>query len=135
MSHRLMIVDDSNIIRNRIERIFAQDMYATTGDHAIQIVATAENGKQALELFAIHQPDLITMDLTMPEMDGLDCIQQIVAQGTGVSILVVSALADKTTALKALQLGARGFICKPFNEEQLQTALNRLIELRNNAKV
>lgn len=129
MTHRLMIVDDSNIIRNRIERIFSLE-----NEHAIEIVATAENGQQAIEKFAQYQPDLITMDLTMPEMDGLECIEKIVAQGMGVSILVVSALADKATALKALQLGARGFICKPFNEEQLQTALSRLIELRANVK-
>lgn len=129
MTHRLMIVDDSNVIRNRIERIFDA---STT--NTIEIVATAENGQQALEKFNEFKPDLITMDLTMPEMDGLTCIEKIVAQGTGVSILVVSALSDKATALKALQLGARGFICKPFNEEQLDTALNRLIELRDNAK-
>lgn len=131
MTYRLMIVDDSNIIRNRIERIVNSPDYHIND---IDIVATAENGQQVLQLFSELKPDLITMDLTMPEMDGLECIKQIVAQGTGVSILVVSALADKTTALKALQFGARGFICKPFNEEQLQTALNRLIELRANAK-
>lgn len=126
MSQRLMIVDDSNIIRNRIERSFT--------DSTIDIVATASDGVEALAKFQALQPDLITMDLTMPNMDGLECIEKIVAQGTGVSILVVSALSDKATALRALQLGARGFICKPFNEEQLVTALNRLIELRANAK-
>lgn len=126
MSQRLMIVDDSNIIRNRIERSFA--------DSTIDIVATAGDGVEALAKFQELKPDLITMDLTMPNMDGLECIEKIVAQGTGVSILVVSALSDKATALRALQLGARGFICKPFNDEQLQTGLNRLIELRANAK-
>lgn len=120
MTHRLMIVDDSNIIRNRIERSFA--------DTDIQIVATASNGVEALEKFAQTQPTLITMDLTMPHMDGLECIQKLVAQGTGVDILVVSALSDKVTALQALQCGARGFICKPFSEEELVKALNRLIE-------
>lgn len=120
MIYRLMIVDDSNIIRNRIERSFANT--------DIQIVATASNGIEALEKFAQCQPDLVTMDLTMPHMDGLECIKQLIAQGTGVNILVVSALSDKVTALKALQHGARGFICKPFTEDDLVNAINRLIE-------
>lgn len=126
MSYTLMIVDDSNIIRNRIERSFSSS--------DIQIVATASNGVEALEKFQQFKPDLITMDLTMPQMDGLECIQKIVALGTGVSILVVSALSDKATALQSLQYGARGFICKPFNEEDLVNGLNRLIEMKNKAK-
>ncbi|WP_410473172.1 response regulator [Faucicola mancuniensis] len=122
MAHRLMIVDDSNIIRNRIERSFE--------DSDIQIVATASNGLEALQKFDLVKPDFITMDLTMPQMDGLECIQKIIAQNTGVSILVVSALSDKATALQALQYGARGFICKPFSEDELVNAINRLIELQ-----
>ena len=122
MAHRLMIVDDSNIIRNRIERSFE--------DSDIQIVATASNGLEALQKFDLVKPDFITMDLTMPQMDGLECIQKIIAQNTGVSILVVSALSDKVTALQALQYGARGFICKPFSEDELVNAINRLIELQ-----
>lgn len=121
-----MIVDDSNIIRNRIERSFAST--------DIQIVAVASNGLEAIERFNAVKPELVTMDLTMPQMDGLECIQKLVAYGTGVNILVVSALSDKPTALKALQYGARGFICKPFNEEELVNGINRLIAMKNKAK-
>lgn len=119
---KLLIVDDSNIIRNRIERCL------TGAD--IEIVGTAANGEEAMALFNQYQPDLITMDLTMPKMDGLECIQKIVSQGTGTSILVVSALSDKLTALKALEYGARGFISKPFSEEDLNQALQKLITNR-----
>ncbi|SSY80436.1 response regulator [Alysiella crassa] len=121
MAYTLMIVDDSNIIRNRIERIFQSSN--------IEIVAHANNGVEALNKFKELKPNLVTMDLTMPQMDGLECIKQIVAESSDVSILVVSALADKETALHALQYGARGFICKPFTEEELHNALNRLITL------
>lgn len=126
MAYTLMIVDDSNIIRNRIERSFK--------DTDIKILATAANGIEALQKFKEFKPDLMTMDLTMPEMDGLECIQEIVALGTGVSILVISALSDKATALQSLQYGARGFICKPFNEDELITAFNRLIQMKDKAK-
>lgn len=124
MTHRLMIVDDSNIIRNRIERSFEDSGVD------IEIVAVASDGLEALQKFEEFEPEYITMDLTMPHMDGLECIQRIIAEDPTVSILVVSALADKITALKALQYGARGFICKPFNEEELVTALKRLIAQR-----
>lgn len=119
----LMIVDDSNIIRNRIERTFQES--------DIKIVAQATNGRDAVDKFLQFKPELITMDLTMPEMDGLECIQKIVAYGTGVSILVVSALSDKETALQALRYGARGFVCKPFSEEELNNALHRLVSMGN----
>lgn len=115
----LMIVDDSNIIRNRIERsIQGLD---------IQVVATASDGVKAVEMFKEHKPDLVTMDLTMPNLDGLECIKQIRALSQNTSILVVSALSDRQTGLRALQYGARGFICKPFTDEQLVIALNKLI--------
>lgn len=120
--YTLMIVDDSNIIRNRIGRsVLASD---------IKIVAQASNGEEALKLFDEFQPDLITMDLTMPKMDGLECIEKIVAKNTGASILVVSALSDKATALQALKLGARGFVSKPFGEEDLINALHKLMASR-----
>ena len=122
--YKLMIVDDSNIIRNRIER--------SLKDLSIEVVASASNGEEALDLFREHRPDLITMDLTMPKVDGLECIRQIRALSSDVSILVVSALSDRKTGLKALQYGARGFICKPFTEEQLVLALGKLIQQKQN---
>lgn len=128
MAYRLMIVDDSNIIRNRIERSIQ------SSDLSVEIVAIASNGVEAIQKFNEFQPDFITMDLTMPQMDGLECIQKIIAQGTGTSILVVSALSDKATALQALQYGARGFICKPFNEQELTNALQRLIMMASKAR-
>lgn len=126
MAYTLMVVDDSNIIRNRIARSFA--------DSDIQIVASAKDGEEAVAKFEQFQPDLVTMDLTMPHMDGLECIKRLVAKGTGVSILVVSALSDKATALLALQYGARGFICKPFNENDIKGALERMIAMQEKAK-
>ncbi len=120
--YKLMIVDDSTVIRKRIEKSFQST--------SIEIVAMASDGVQAIELFKQHQPDIITMDITMPNMDGLECIQTIMQMGTSVSILVISALSDKSTGLKALSYGARGFICKPFSEEQLVTALRKIIQAK-----
>ena len=101
---KLMIVDDSNIIRNRISRIIGNPRLANT-----EIVAVATNGAEAVELYSKTKPDVITMDLTMPEMDGVECTKTIIEMNPNVSILIVSALSDKATAINALKKGAQGF--------------------------
>jgi two-component system, chemotaxis family, chemotaxis protein CheY len=118
--HRLMIVDDSNVIRRRIERV--HDLLG------IEFVGAARNGREALELHAKVQPTIVTMDLTMPEMDGTECVARLVERDPNIRILVISALADKVTAIDAIEKGASGFLCKPFTDRQLNEALRKLIE-------
>ena len=117
--HRLLVVDDSNVIRKRIER--ANEL------PEIEFVGAARNGREALELHAALRPTLVTMDLTMPEMDGAECVAELVQRDPQIRILVISALADKLTAIDALEKGASGFLCKPFTDRQLNDALRKLI--------
>lgn len=117
----LMIVDDSSVIRRRIERI---QEYTSR----YKIVATASNGMDAVDLFKRSRPEVITMDLTMPEMDGIETIENIMDIDPNVLILVVSALSDKATGIEALEKGARGFLLKPFSEKDLLEALEELTE-------
>lgn len=117
-AHRLLVVDDSNVIRRRIER--------ATELPGIEFVGAARNGVEALEMHAQLRPTLVTMDLTMPEMDGAECVAELVARDPGILILVISALADKLTAIEALERGASGFLCKPFTDSQLNEALRKL---------
>jgi len=116
---KLMIVDDSNIMRRRIER--SQQF------EELQLVGTAGNGVEALELFKKTDPDVVTMDLTMPRMDGIECIGKLVALKPAVRILVISALADKATAVEAMEKGANGFLNKPFTDRQLNEAIAELM--------
>ena len=118
-SYKLMIVDDSNIMRRRIER--SQQF------EELQLVGTAGNGVEALELFKKTDPDVVTMDLTMPRMDGIECIARLVAMKPAIRILVVSALADKATAVEAMERGANGFLNKPFTDRQLNEAIAELM--------
>ena len=118
-SFKLMIVDDSNIMRRRIER--SQQF------EELQLVGTAGNGMEALELFKRTDPDVVTMDLTMPRMDGIECISKLVALKPAVRILVISALADKATAVEAMEKGANGFLNKPFTDRQLNEAFAELM--------
>lgn len=118
-----MIVDDSNIIRGRIARVVEQGLIPD-----VAVVGLAKNGREAVKLCRECRPDVVTMDLTMPEMNGIDCIEKLMQATPTLQILVVSALKDKATALEALQKGAMGFLCKPFTDRQLAEAFNALLE-------
>jgi two-component system chemotaxis response regulator CheY len=120
---RLLIVDDSNMIRSRISRVVQQG-----GLPGLTVVGIARNGAEALRVARATQPDVVTMDLTMPEMDGVECIAELLRMLPRTHILVVSALADKSTAIQALRLGARGFVAKPFSDDELKIALLDLVE-------
>jgi len=117
--YKLMIVDDSNLMRRRIER--SQQF------EELQLVGTAADGVEALELFRKTDPDVVTMDITMPHMDGIECIERLVAMKPAIRILVVSALADKATAVEAMERGANGFLNKPFTDRQLNEAIAELM--------
>jgi len=116
---RMMIVDDSNVIRRRIERCQRID--------GLEVVGAASNGVEALSMFVDLDPDVVTMDITMPHMDGIECVERMVNLKPGVLILVISALADKATAVEAMEKGANGFLNKPFNDRQLNDALLELL--------
>jgi len=116
---RLLIVDDSNIIRRRIER--SQRL------PRLQVVGTARDGREAVERFIATDPDVVTMDITMPHMNGIECVERLVQMKPGVLILIVSALADKATAVEAMEKGANGFLNKPFTDRQLNEALEELL--------
>ncbi len=118
--YRIMAVDDSNIIKNKISRVNSSEEFT--------VVCRANNGIAAIEVFKKYRPDVVTMDLTMPEMDGLECIEELIKLDEDVLILVVSSLTDKATGIEALQNGARGFVGKPFTDEELYNSLLELVE-------
>ena len=120
---RLLIVDDSNMIRSRISRVVQNG-----GMAHVALVGLARNGAEALRIAKATEPDVVTMDLTMPEMDGIECITQMLRVLPRTNILVVSALSDKSTAIQALRLGARGFVAKPFSDDELRLALLDVME-------
>lgn len=117
---KLLIVDDSQFIRNRIQRALSL--------RKIRTVLTAANGQEALDVFRRERPELVTMDITMPTLDGIACTSELVRLAPAVKILVVSAVADKATAIEALKRGANGFLLKPFTDLQLNDALTMLIQ-------
>ncbi len=119
---KMLVVDDSLIVRRKIEREINLPELDT--------VYTAIDGLDAIEVFLANKPDLVTMDLTMPSMEGTECVKELVSIDPNAVILVISALADKATAIKAVKQGAYGFLCKPFSESELNDALTKCIAFR-----
>ena len=117
---KLLVVDDSNIIRMAITRYLSP--------LNLELIGTAANGVEALDLFREHSPDIVTMDITMPEMDGLECLTEMIRLKPDTKILMVTALKDTHTGIKALKLGAKGYLPKPFKSAQLIEEIEAILE-------
>lgn len=114
----VLIVDDSAIIRKIIEKSISKDKF--------QIVGVAADGLEALEQFKQKLPEIVTLDLTMPELDGLSVLSEMISIKPDVNIIVISALTDKATGIEAIRKGAKFFIPKPFTTEDVQKALEKV---------
>ena len=121
---KMLIVDDSTVMQRKIQRSLTLEQ--------VTDFFTASNGIEAIELFKQEAPELVTMDLTMPEMDGVECVKHLVAINPDVLILVISSLSDKATTIQAMKNGAKGFLTKPIDDDQLNSAIEQLIEEAQN---
>jgi two-component system chemotaxis response regulator CheY len=117
---KILIVDDSSIIRKIIQK-------SLTGDQ-FDLVGIAGNGVSALELFKEKQPHIVTLDITMPEMNGLTVLEEMIKINPKVKVIVISALTDKATGIRAIKKGAKSFIPKPFTTEDVQKTIIKLAE-------
>lgn len=118
MALRVMIVDDALFMRNMLKDIFSRAGY--------DVIAEAENGVEAVELYRELSPDLVTMDIVMPKKSGIDALQDIMAEDPEACIVMVSALGQDSLVLEAVEAGARDFIVKPFKEEKVLEIVNRI---------
>ncbi len=116
---KLLIVDDSALVRRSIEAAYSKQKFTE--------IRTAADGLLAVSIYKEFEPDVVTLDITMPYMDGLAALTEMLEYNTNSKILVISALADHHTAIEALKRGADQFICKPFSDEDLREALDDLV--------
>ena len=116
---RLLIVDDSSTVRRSIERHILSER--------VTEIYQAANGREAMELFERYHPEFVTMDLTMPGMDGLTCISKMMQMKPDTRLMVISALGDAETAIEAVERGANEYVVKPFSAEDLNLALENLV--------
>ena len=116
---KILIVDDAEFMRMTLSDILIRNNH--------EIVGEAENGREAIALFHERQPDLVTMDITMPEMSGLEAMKEIRQNNPQAKVIMCSAMGQQRMVVEAIEAGAKDFIVKPFDEGRVIEAVNRVL--------
>ena len=115
----VLIVDDAAFMRLNLKNIIK--------DMDLEIVGEAENGKEGIKKYNELKPDLVTMDITMPVMDGIEALKKIIETDSEAKIVVCSAMGQQNMVVQAVEAGAKDFVVKPFDETRIKKALNKAI--------
>ncbi len=121
MMARILIVDDSLIMRRNLKMIFV------AAGHTV--VAEASNGRDAINEYQQHHPDVVTMDITMPVMDGIESARKIIELDSAARIVMISALDQRHMVFEALENGAKHYILKPFQGEQVLEVVDQVLKM------
>ncbi|HJV16079.1 MAG TPA: response regulator [Bacillales bacterium] len=117
---KILIVDDAKFMRTTLTNILIKAGH--------EIVGEAENGKTAVSLYRTTLPDLVTMDITMPEMSGLKATKLIKEEFPDARIIMCSAMGQQKMVVEAIETGAKDFIVKPFDENRVIETINRVLK-------
>lgn len=115
---KILITDDAAFMRMMVKDIL------TKGGH--EVVGEAENGKQAVDKYKELKPDLVTMDITMPEMDGIEALKAIKAEDPNANVIMCSAMGQQAMVLEAIQAGAKDFVVKPFQADKVLSSVEKV---------
>jgi len=121
MSVKVLIVDDAMFMRAIIK-----DILVNAG--GFEVVGEAQDGEEAVRLFKQLNPDIVTMDIVMPNMDGIEATKRIVATNPGAKVVMCSALGQEPLIMEALAAGAKDFIVKPFSAEKVLKVISNIVE-------
>ncbi len=118
MTKKILVCDDAAFMRMMVKDILVEIDCTITGE--------AENGRKAVEKYKELSPDLVLMDITMPEMDGIEALKEIMKIDTGAKVLLMGQQTQQDMADEGIHLGAKGFIVKPFQREDVEKALKKV---------
>ncbi|MBU5454624.1 MULTISPECIES: response regulator [Eubacteriales] len=116
---RVLIVDDASFMRMMIKDILQKNGF--------DVIAEASNGLEAVELYKKERPDVVTMDITMPDMDGIEAVKQIRAFDPNAKIIMCSAMGQQSMVMDAIKSGAKDFIVKPFQADRVLEAIRKVV--------
>lgn len=119
MAKRILITDDALFMRVTLRNIVTENGYDVAGE--------ASNGREAVELYRRLSPDLVLMDITMPEMDGIAALKAIRAADPAANVVMCSAMGQKELVIEAVQAGAKDFIVKPFQPDRVVGSLTKIL--------
>jgi two-component system, chemotaxis family, chemotaxis protein CheY len=114
---KIMVVDDAAFMRMRCSKLLQENGYETI---------EAANGVEALKKYQQHKPDGVLMDITMPDMDGIETLKKIIETDSSARIAMVTAMGQQSLVIEALKSGARDFVVKPFNAERVLAAVQKI---------
>lgn len=114
----VLIVDDAAFMRMRLKKILSE---------AGHDIVEAGNGAEAVEIYKEKRPDVVLMDITMPEMDGIAALRQIIEEDSEARVIMVTALGQKRMVMESVKAGAKDFIVKPFEPEQVLSAVQKQV--------
>ena len=115
----ILIVDDAAFMRMMIKDIVSKN--------GLEVIGEAENGQQAVDKYRELKPDLVTMDITMPEKDGITALKEIMEADSSAKVLMCSAMGQQGMVIEAIQVGAKDFIVKPFKPDRVMDAINKTL--------
>ncbi len=121
MPARLIVVDDTLFMRKMLRDLLTRQGY--------EVAAEARNGREALAFYQEHHPDLVIMDITMPEMDGIEAVRAILQVNPKARIVMCSALGQDGPVMEALEAGALDFVLKPFLPEKVLEAVQKTLQV------
>ncbi|WP_315121910.1 response regulator [uncultured Clostridium sp.] len=116
---KVLIVDDAAFMRMMIKDILEKNGY--------EVIGEANNGIKAVELYKKERPDIVTMDITMPDMDGIQAVKEIKAMDSSAKIIMCSAMGQQTMVMDAIKAGAKDFIVKPFQADRVLEAIKKVV--------
>ncbi|QKY69114.1 response regulator [Lentibacillus sp. CBA3610] len=116
---RILVVDDANFMRVTLGAILKKQTH--------DVIAEAKDGEEAIRLYHEIRPDLVTMDITMPVMNGINAITEIIKTDPQAKIVVCSAMGQQKVVVEAIEKGAKDFIVKPFDENRVLEAINHVL--------
>ncbi len=116
---KALIVDDAIFMRRMLGDILKQGGY--------EVVGEASNGKESLEQYKKSKPDIVTMDIVMPEMGGIEAVKEIMKLDKTAKIIMVSAMGQQQLVVEAIQAGAKDFVVKPFESSRILSAIERIL--------
>ncbi|HDL60322.1 MAG TPA: response regulator [candidate division WOR-3 bacterium] len=116
---KVLVVDDAAFMRMLVKKILLQAGH--------QVVGEAGNGKEAIEKYEKLRPDLVTMDIVMPEMDGINAVKEIMKIDPNAKIIMITAVGQEAKVMEALKSGAKGYIVKPFQAPKVIEEINRVL--------
>lgn len=119
MSKRILIVDDAAFMRMMIKDILVKNGF--------EVVGEAQDGVEAVEKYAELKPDLVTLDITRPEKDGLTALKEILSSDSDAKVIMCSAMGQQSMVIDAIQAGAKDFIVKPFQADRVLEAINKVL--------